>query len=220
MAATALILETSFAPFQVLLAQEDRILFHSNEHEWQDNRRNIAQMLTKGLNVVGQNIEDISQVFVNTGPGSTNAIRSGVSFANGLAFSLNIPVIPYTSFELMGYEVQTALQLPVLCTAKAINGNVYAAWYEGQQVHARQYGRLKEVVEAIVPNTDQPFAVAGIRRDEVLALFSSNRIEDSKTERIDAQYLVNISDRILTRQVLPPAFVSPLNEQSKLFQTA
>ena len=211
-----LILETSFAPFQVLLANEEDILFHSSEQEWDDNRRNIARMVNTGLQHIEATIKDVSMIFVNIGPGSTNAIRSGVSFANGLAFSLNIPVVPYTSFELMGYEVQQATQLAVLCTAKAINGNMYAGLYDKNQVHAMQYGRLETVVKAVAPD-GQAFAVAGIRRDEVIQAFASNPPLDSETERMNARHLLGIKDWILERQTLPPAFVSPLNEQSKIF---
>ena len=47
-------------------------------------------------------INDLSLIVVNAGPGGTNSVRSGVSFANSLGFSLKIPVSYYNSFEVIG----------------------------------------------------------------------------------------------------------------------
>ena len=44
------------------------------------------------LNKEGQNMKDISEIEVNTGPGSFTGLRVGVSVANTLGWALGIPV--------------------------------------------------------------------------------------------------------------------------------
>jgi tRNA threonylcarbamoyladenosine biosynthesis protein TsaB len=52
----------------------------------------------------------LQQIFVNTGPGSYTGIRVGVTTANFLAFSLNIPVLPLKGIK----ELSKTFQKPVL----------------------------------------------------------------------------------------------------------
>jgi len=40
----------------------------------------------------GQNMKDISEIEVNTGPGSFTGLRVGVSVANAIGWALDIPV--------------------------------------------------------------------------------------------------------------------------------
>lgn len=40
----------------------------------------------------GKKIEDITEIEVNTGPGSFTGLRVGVSVANALGWALNVPV--------------------------------------------------------------------------------------------------------------------------------
>ena len=69
--------------------------------------------------------KDIDKIFVVTGPGSFTGIRVGLTVAKVMAYSLNIPIIPISSLEVMvSGNGGTAL-------INARRGYVFAGSYDG-----------------------------------------------------------------------------------------
>ena len=56
-------------------------------------------------------VSDLSAIVVDVGPGSYTGLRIGVSFAKGLAFAHNIPIISISSLELMYLNASKALEI-------------------------------------------------------------------------------------------------------------
>jgi len=67
-----------------------------NERFEKEARKEKSQMLLPFIDELlvkkGKVVKDIKEIEVNTGPGSFTGLRVGVSVANALGWSLNIPV--------------------------------------------------------------------------------------------------------------------------------
>ena len=78
----SLFVETSSKKFNFIIAEGNEILFNSIQEEHYGKRKEIVEVVSSGLASINRTYKDIEIIAVNTGPGPTNSIRSGVSFAN------------------------------------------------------------------------------------------------------------------------------------------
>lgn len=79
---------------------------------------NISQVVSQAVTDAGITLQDIDAVAVTYAPGLIGALLVGVSFAKGLAYSLNKPLIPVhhlRSHIAANYITHTQLQPPFLC---------------------------------------------------------------------------------------------------------
>lgn len=53
--------------------------------------------IDKMLRSIGKSVDDVDSIYVNRGPGSYTSLRVGLSIANGLAFSKDIPIYAMSS---------------------------------------------------------------------------------------------------------------------------
>ena len=59
-----------------------------------EHTKNIGYVLDDALNEAKITLKDLNAICVTVGPGLVGALLVGVSFAKGLAYALNIPLIP------------------------------------------------------------------------------------------------------------------------------
>jgi tRNA threonylcarbamoyladenosine biosynthesis protein TsaB len=70
----------------------------------------------------------LTGIAVAVGPGSFNGLRVGISLAKGLAFARNLPLAGISTLDIIAF----AASAPSVCASlPAGRGEVYAAWYEG-----------------------------------------------------------------------------------------
>lgn len=209
-----LVIETSSRPYGVILGNEGNVLFDSSEDlNFRDNR-DIPFLVASGLKRISKRASDIELIAVNIGPGGLSSIRAGVSFVNGLAFGLKIPVCPFTSFELMGFEAWEKCRLPILCTARATEGNAYIGLYDNKNVSIMRFGLLGNVVKEATSGLNE-FAVAGAYIDEVQKLFNGIEVHDSGIKTGQAKNFIKMEYPVAERAVYFPDIVTPINEQSR-----
>ena len=76
----------------------------------EDSNRNHSSLLGKFVNDIFQNsdmdINCVDAIALSIGPGSYTGLRIGLSFAKGMAFSLNKPIIPIDTIESLNYSIQ------------------------------------------------------------------------------------------------------------------
>ncbi len=75
--------------------------------------QNILLFIKQSMESLGVKPKDLTEITVNTGPGSFTGSRLGVTIANALGFSLNIPV----NGSMVPVEV-TYSQMPFISTPK------------------------------------------------------------------------------------------------------
>ncbi|MGB0382808.1 MAG: hypothetical protein ACPGJH_08045 [Alphaproteobacteria bacterium] len=80
------------------------ILGDGNRLVWADIGNDLAEMLPIAfqnlLEELGVTNSDVTEIRVCLGPGGFTALRSGLAYAQGLAFGFNIPVTTTTLFHL------------------------------------------------------------------------------------------------------------------------
>ena len=76
----------------------------------EDMDRNHASLLAPFVKDVFDEsnikISDIDAIALSIGPGSYTGLRIGLSFAKGIAFSLNKPIIPVNTIESLNYSIK------------------------------------------------------------------------------------------------------------------
>lgn len=208
-----LVIETSSSPFGVVLSYGNNILFDSTADESVRDKRDVSFLVSYGLDAINKLPRDIDRIAVNTGPGGLSSVRSGVAFANAMAYALTIAVYPFTTFELIGLEAWKKVQLPVLCSARGDEGNAYVAVYEYGRVSAIRYGAL-EVVAAEAVAGRSHFAVAGAHRSLLKELLPGTIVEDSGIQVGSARTVLEMGTLLANRAHMFPDLVTLVNEES------
>ena len=67
--------------------------------------KNLPLLFNELINKNNFNLKDLSFIAISIGPGSYTGIKVGVNFTKGLAYSLNIPVVPVNSFDSLNYLI-------------------------------------------------------------------------------------------------------------------
>jgi len=97
---TVLYLDTTNEESIVQLWQSNKIL---SEIQWVSGRTlgdNLLPEIEKLMNSQNLNLSDLNLIAVNPGPGSFTGTRIGVTTANAIAWSNNIPVVAAQADEL------------------------------------------------------------------------------------------------------------------------
>ena len=205
-------ISTSCPQFEVIIGENAHVQFSSVYTIAINDKKDIAHLVAEGLKQMSLTTQDITNLIVDIGPGGTSLVRTGVAFANGLSYSLGIPICPVSSVELIGFEAWNTYKLPVICTVKSIKDSAYVALYDGKLVKIK-YGILTDVVAEMVSEMDE-FVVAGVHRPQLLAAFADKKVQDSGLQFGKAKYLIEQSALFTDRNVSFPAFVQPITEQS------
>ena len=66
----------------------------------------LPEFYLKLKNSTGFILDDIDAIAISIGPGSFTGLRIGLSFAKGLAFSKNLPIIPISTMMSLAYSLK------------------------------------------------------------------------------------------------------------------
>jgi tRNA threonylcarbamoyl adenosine modification protein YeaZ len=103
-----LAINTTSNEHELALIEEGELI---SEERWRSNRDDVERLVPtlKGmLDEAGLEKSEITDVLVITGPGPFTAIRTGVSFANGLAEGLGAKLYAMDTFELLKKKVASS----------------------------------------------------------------------------------------------------------------
>lgn len=79
---------------------------------------NISFVVKQALDAAQMSFKDLTAVAVTNGPGLVGALLVGLSYAKGLAYSLNLPLVPVHHLEAHVYAnflLPNAPQFPLIC---------------------------------------------------------------------------------------------------------
>ena len=97
-----LCIETGTDICSVGLSRDGELISLRESDEGRDHARNVALFVDELLRENDIAAEELSAVAVGMGPGSYTGLRIGVSFAKGLCYGLQIPLVAVGSLDSMG----------------------------------------------------------------------------------------------------------------------
>lgn len=99
--ALILSIETGTDICSVALANDGELMALRESDEGRDHAKKVALFVDELLKETGVQPDDIDAIAVGKGPGSYTGLRIGVSFAKGLCYALNIPLIAVGSLDAL-----------------------------------------------------------------------------------------------------------------------
>ena len=145
-----LIIETSNLDFQLGLHSSgdggeggSGFVFRSDQH---DGSAELTAMLADGLSKAGKDIADIGEIVVDLGPGGLTSTRSGIAFANGLAFARDIKIVGVNSMDLMVLQAGCEPQDHVIAARRSNDGNYFMGFFSNGTCHRLALGKPLELI--------------------------------------------------------------------------
>lgn len=205
----SLSIETSTATFAAALADGGEIVAVRALEGVPPARRDLPALVAGLLAEAGRTFADLGRVAVDVGPGNLTAVRTGVAYADGLAFALGLGIATADSLELMA--AQAGGSTPVLCLRNAGAGRAYAGLF-GAGEPRYTHGALADIT---VPGPE--VLVAGDFRTEVADLLPGVVVKDSGIAGPDVRVLNWITAGRPTLDPTRERAAAPLTESSPLF---
>ena len=205
-------ISTSFSNYAIIIAKEGKVLFNSNDIHFEE-RKNITEWFDVALEKSKISVKDISKIIVDIGPGGTTSVRTGVAFANSLAFSLGIPVCPVTSIELLTMTSWNQKELPVVSLIKFMKNNYFVGFYDGKNDYQILYGELPDILPDLLKNIHE-FVVTGKFISKVEELFPEKEIVDLSILKGDVKLLIEQETKFSVRALKFPQIAFPISEQN------
>ncbi|MFQ6604514.1 MAG: tRNA (adenosine(37)-N6)-threonylcarbamoyltransferase complex dimerization subunit type 1 TsaB [Fidelibacterota bacterium] len=134
-------IETSSSRCSVALGNEDGLLGLVEENRPREHARILPGFVQRLFRETGIANRDIDAVAVSIGPGSFTGLRIGLSFAKGLAYSRQLPIVPVPTMEALiaGYDKPVKQSVCVLIHS---HGNTF---------FCQQFKRRKKDLQAEEP---------------------------------------------------------------------
>ena len=123
------ILDSSLTYLTVGLCDENRLIDSVSYEAWQCQSEKMIPELKTLLEKNNLSTKDISGVIVGIGPGSYTGIRIALTTAKVLCLSLNIPLYPVSSLQLLKEDDK-----PTICLMNARSNRSFFAVYQGNKV--------------------------------------------------------------------------------------
>lgn len=211
-----LIIEATSRFIDIGLGNENKLLFnHRIENDLSIIKEQlISSYVLQSLKELRKKPKDIKIIAVDIGPGRLTSTRNSVSFANGLAFSLGIPICPFTSFELIGFEAWKLFGLPILCTINSTEGKAYAGLYANDTVLKMKFGGLELITKEITKGIEE-LVVAGEHINLIQEILNGKKIHNSEITSGHAKTFIEMWPSFKNKIVLYPEIITTINDQSR-----
>ncbi len=203
---------TSSGQFAVVISRADEIIYIDKSVNLAQ-KRELFVILKEALDKLDKNVQDISEIIVDIGPGGTSSVRTGVSFANALAYGLVRSVSPVSSFELIGLEIWQKYNLPSIITAKSIKNNAFIAYFNNNRLEKMIYGKISEVLDDLIDSNE--FYVAGAHQDLICELAGKDyTVNKSGILRAKPEVIIANRERFISKKLTFPDIAIPITEQN------
>ena len=166
-----LAIDTSTEVAGIALSSQGEIIAELTWHAGQNHTTELIPNLICILEQTKLHLEDINGVIVARGPGSFNGLRVGMSFAKGLALSLNIPIVGISTLEVEAFPYAFTA-LPVCPIQNAGRGEIATALFQAKRgIWCRLVEEHITPVEALLPELKRRTIFCGeITQDVALQL--------------------------------------------------
>lgn len=202
-------ISTSSGQFIFALGEGDRLIFNSGDYE---PDKDIGAIMQLALDTSRRSVHEIRRIIVDIGPGGTSRVRTGVSFANSLGFSLGIGVCPVSFFELTGTLLETRHKLPVITSANSLKGNAYIGLFNNDEPLSTRFGFIHEILPHWVAHLNA-FCVCGPHSEKIQAMFPDKKIVADDDLADIARVLISSCSRFAERELKFPHLAFPITEK-------
>ncbi|MBV8540735.1 MAG: tRNA (adenosine(37)-N6)-threonylcarbamoyltransferase complex dimerization subunit type 1 TsaB [Pseudonocardiales bacterium] len=213
-----LAIETSSINYGVALCTPREVVVCQTVRRDAPSFQGFGCLVWSALRAVGYEFQDVERLAVDVGPGNLGSVRTGVAYANGLAFSLRRLIYCADSLTLLAAEVSESEpgEEHVLCLRNAGGGNVYAGLFRHGRALGMRRGPLGSVVTSLAGGLAR-VSVAGTFRKEVEDMLTNTLIRDTGIEfpNVSALHRLLVEKGSDTTGFVPVA--SPLNDSSSVF---
>ncbi len=96
-----LFIDSATTNLVVAIINKGKIYYIYNNNDNHDTSSKMMPVLAEAFEKAGLKPQDIDKIFAVTGPGSFTGIRVGLTVAKTMAYTLNIPIVPISSLEVM-----------------------------------------------------------------------------------------------------------------------
>jgi len=93
---------------------------------------------------IGVQVTDIAALGVATGPGSFTALRIGLAFAKGLAFSRGVPLIGVPTLDIVA-AAQPLEEMPLAAVLQAGRSRLAVGWYQAREGRWQSIGEVENL---------------------------------------------------------------------------
>ena len=133
--ATILSIETSTNVCSVAVAEDNHVIFHSEDFEGPSHAVQCGMFVQEALSFAESHAIPLDAVAVSEGPGSYTGLRIGVSMAKGVAYGRNVPLVSIPTLQLLCVPVllyheeipENSLLVPMIDARRM---EVYSAVYD------------------------------------------------------------------------------------------
>lgn len=94
-------IETSGLLCSIAFQKKEQLLFEASIEKANVHGAVLAELVNDGLKRIGISSPDITAIACSSGPGSFTGLRIGMSYAKGLAFGLDIPLVTVSNYEIL-----------------------------------------------------------------------------------------------------------------------
>lgn len=105
-------IETSSKQCSVALTADGMVEFHAESENEMDHARSLAPFVEKALDFAARRDMNPDAVAVSSGPGSYTGLRIGMSFAKGLCFARNLPLITVPTLQILSVKAMFGVREP------------------------------------------------------------------------------------------------------------
>ena len=96
-----LFIDSATTNLVVAIIENEELVYIYDSADGHDTSGKMMPVLAQAFEKANLKPQDINKIFVVTGPGSFTGIRVGLTVAKTMAYSLNIPIVPISSLEVM-----------------------------------------------------------------------------------------------------------------------
>ena len=96
-----LFIDSATTNLVVAIINDGKIVYIYNNNDNHDTSSKMMPVLAEAFDKAELKPQDIDKIFAVTGPGSFTGIRVGLTVAKTMAYTLNIPIVPISSLEVM-----------------------------------------------------------------------------------------------------------------------
>ncbi len=205
-------ISTSSGKFAIVFGIEKKVLYSSDNLKLSENK-DIRKLVETGLSKIGKTVDDLSSIIVDNGPGGTSSVRTGVAFANSLAYALNIGVAPVSSLELLGIEAFDKFHKPVICSINSTKGNIFVGLFDKNELKSAKYGKIETILPDFLTFSDE-FVLIGHQSTRIMELSQDKTYTDTNLTFANVETLLTKSHLFNDKIVKFPKYIIPITEEN------